>query len=85
MGIRRQTVNVSVEGRSTNGIQLRAEIEAFEADFVHRIQVVFLRTGKFTFSGLCPMDMKLHAGQLVYVEIDPEHLYFFDTKSGKRL
>jgi ABC-type sugar transport system ATPase subunit len=85
MGLRRETVNISTSSISTSGIELRAEIESFEADFVHRIQVVLLRMGKLKFSGLCPMDMKLHVGQLVYAEIDPESLYFFDTKSGKRL
>jgi ABC-type sugar transport system ATPase subunit len=85
MGLRRETVNVSVEAKSTNGMQFRADVEAFESDLVHRTQVVFLRMGKLEFSGLCSMDVKLHVGQLVYVEMDPEKLYFFDTKSGNRL
>jgi len=85
MGLRRETVNISVESLPTNRIQFRAEVEAFESDFVHRVQVVHLRMGRFAFSGLCPMDVKIYVGQLVYAEIDPERLYFFDTKSGKRL
>jgi len=85
LGSRRETVNVSVQTLSTNGLQFRAEVTAFESDFVHRVQIVFLRMGKITFSGLCPIDVKLHVGQLVYAELDPERLYFFDTKSGKRL
>jgi multiple sugar transport system ATP-binding protein len=85
MGLRRETVNVSMEAATTNGMQFRAEVEAFEPDFVHRTQVVFLRMGTLEFSGLCSMDVKLHVGQLLHVEVDPERLYFFDTKSGKRL
>jgi ABC-type sugar transport system ATPase subunit len=85
MGLRRETVSVSAEETSTGGMQLRAEVEAFESDFVHRTHVVFLRMGKLEFTGLCSMDVKLHVGQLVYVQIDPEHFYFFDTKSGRRL
>src|SRR6266516_3128676 len=80
MGVRREAVNVSAETPSANGIQLRAEVDAFESDFVHHIQIVHVRTGRFTYSGLCSMDVKLHMGQLVYVVIDPERLYFFDTK-----
>lgn len=85
MGVRRETVNVSVEPPSTNGIQLRAEVEAFESDFVHRTQTVHLRLGRFNFSGLCPIDVKLYADQLVYAVIDPERLYVFDAKSGRRI
>jgi ABC-type sugar transport system ATPase subunit len=85
LGLRRETVNVSAQTLSTNGLQFRAEVTAFESDFVHRVQIVFLRMGKITFSGLCPIDAKLQVGQLVYAETDPEWLYFFDTKSGKRL
>src|SRR6266487_361315 len=85
MGVRREAVNVSAETPSANGIQLRAEVDAFESDFVHHIQIVHVGTGRFTYSGLCSMDVKLHIGQLVYVVIDPERLYFFDTRSGRRL
>jgi ABC-type sugar transport system ATPase subunit len=85
MGLRRETVNVSAEAASTSGMQFRAEVDAFESDFVHRTQVAFLRMGKLEFTGLCSLDVKLHVGQQVHVEMDPERLYFFDTKSGKRL
>jgi len=85
LGMRRETVNVTAESVSTNGIQLRAEVETFESDYVHRTQTVHLRTGRWSYSGLCPLDMKLQIGQLVQAQIDPEHLYFFDTGSGLRL
>jgi ABC-type sugar transport system ATPase subunit len=82
-GLRRETVKVLSE--STDGIQLRAAVEAVESDFVHRTQTVFLRMGRFHFSGLCPLDVRLHVGQPVQVEIHLENLYFFDTHSGRRL
>jgi ABC-type sugar transport system ATPase subunit len=85
MGLRRETVKVSTEARSTDGIQLRAEVDAFESDFVHRTQTVFVRMGELVYSGLCPLDVKLHVGQFIHVEIDPESFYFFDTNSGRRL
>jgi ABC-type sugar transport system ATPase subunit len=85
LGMRPEAVNVSAEATSTNGIRLAAEVEAFEADFVHRIQTVYLRTGRWTYSGQCSIDMKLQIGQRVQAEIDPERLYFFDTNSGLRI
>ena len=85
MGVRRETVKVSPVSSSSHGIHLKAEVDAFESDFVHRTQTVFLRLGQSQFSGVCPLDVKLHLGQLVDVEIDPEDLYFFDTHSGRRL
>jgi len=85
LGMRRETVKISVETQSTNGIQLPVEAEAFESDFVHHTQTVYVRMGQFTFSGLCPMDIRLQVGQSVQAEIDPERLYFFDTQSGRRL
>jgi ABC-type sugar transport system ATPase subunit len=85
MGVRRETVRITGQADSTNGTSLAAEVEAFETDLVHRQQIVFLRRGQFAFSGLCSADMKLHIGQRVSVELDPERLYYFDTRSGKRL
>jgi ABC-type sugar transport system ATPase subunit len=85
LGMRREAVNVSFESTSTNGIQLRGEVEAFESDYVHRTQTIHIRTGRWSYSGLCPLDMKLRIGQLVQAQIDPGQLYFFDTKSGLRL
>ncbi len=85
MGLRREAVSISAETRFTNGIQIQAEVEALEPDLVHRLHIVYLRMGQLTFSGLCPMDVKLNLGQSVPVTLDPERLYFFDTKTGKRL
>jgi ABC-type sugar transport system ATPase subunit len=85
LGMRREAVQVSGEPASTNGIAMRGEVEAFEADYVHRIQTVHLQTGRWHYSGLCPLDLKLRIGQQVQAQIDPDRLYFFDTTSGLRL
>jgi len=85
LGIRREAVNISAGNPSANEIQLPAEVDAFESDFVHRLQIVHVHTGRFAYSALCPMDVKLRIGQLVHVIMDAEHLYFFDTISGRRL
>ena len=85
LGIQPQAVNLSVESISTNGIQLPAVVESFEADYVHRTQTVHLRTGTWSYSGLCPLDEIYRAGQWVHAQLDPQRLYFFDTNSGLRL
>ena len=85
LGLRQEAVNISVESGSTNRILLPAEVESFESDFVHRTQTVHLRTGHWNYSGICPLDLKFRTGQLVYAQLDPEQLYFFDTNSGLRL
>ncbi len=85
LGMRREAVSVSAESTPANGIQLRGEVEAFEADYVHRTQTVHLRTGRWQYSGVCPLELRLWLGQLVQARIDPEQLYFFDTNSGLRL
>ncbi|MEP7136536.1 MAG: ABC transporter ATP-binding protein [Chloroflexota bacterium] len=85
LGFRREAVKVSVEQSSGTGIQLRGEVEALEPDYAQRNQIVYIRDGLWNYSGLCPLDLKLRLGQIVHVELDPERLYFFDTKSGLRL
>jgi len=85
LGTRREDVRVSAETLPIAATQFRAEVEAVEPDLVHHVQIVYVRMGKITYSGLCPMDVKLHIGQLTHVAVDPDHLYFFDTISGKRL
>lgn len=85
MGVRREAVIVTRQADSPNGISLPAAVEAFETDLVHRQQIVFLREGSFAFSGLCSADVKLYVGLRVTAQLDPERLYFFDTKTGKRL
>jgi len=85
LGMRQEAVNVSVESAPINGIQLPAEAESFEPDFVHRTQTVHLRTGRWRYSGLCPLDLHLSTGQRVQAQIDPARLYFFDAISGVRL
>lgn len=85
LGMRTEAVTVTAETESPNGIQLPGEVEALESDFVHHVQLVHIRTGRWTYSGHCPIDVKLQIGQRVQVSIDPERLYFFDTSSGVRI
>jgi ABC-type sugar transport system ATPase subunit len=85
LGIRQEAISLSTESTSANGIQLPAEVESFESDFVHRTQTVYLRTGHWNYSSLCPLDMEFRTGQLVRAQLDPGRCYFFDTNSGLRL
>jgi ABC-type sugar transport system ATPase subunit len=85
LGMRREAVNVSAGSASTNGIQLRGEVESFESDYVHRKQTVHIRTGRWSYSGICPLETRLWIGQVVQAQIDPEQLYFFNTNSGLRI
>lgn len=85
LGVRREAVSISTELTPTDGIQLQGEVEAFESDYVHRIQTVHVLTGRWRYLGICPLEVKLQVGQWVRAQIDPEQLYFFDTNSGLRL
>jgi hypothetical protein len=49
-------------------------MEAIESDLVHQVQIAYVRMGQFTFSGLCPMDVKLYVGQLAHVAMNSERL-----------
>ena len=85
LGMRPAAVSISAEATSTNGVQLRGEVEAVEPDYAHHIQTVHLRTGGWRYTGRCPLELTLRIGQLVRAQIDLEQLYFFDTTSGLRL
>jgi ABC-type sugar transport system ATPase subunit len=85
LGIRQEAVDISARETSTNSIELPAQVESFEPDYVHRTQTVQLRSGLWTYLALSSLDMNFRIGQRVYARLDPERLYFFDTKSGLRI
>jgi ABC-type sugar transport system ATPase subunit len=85
LGVRQEAVSISVETTSTNGMKLPAEIQSFESDYVHRSQTVHLRSGRWNYSGLCPLDMEFKTGQWVTAQLDPQYFYFFDPNSGLRI
>jgi ABC-type sugar transport system ATPase subunit len=84
-GMRLEAVTLSTESNSTSGIQLHGQIDTLEPDYSHQSQTVHIRSGRWTYTGRCSVDLKLQLGQMVNVTIDPEQLYFFDTNSGLRL
>ena len=85
LGMRHEAVSISTESTAPSGIQLPADVESTEPDYVHRTQTVYLRTGQWRYSSLCSLDLDLRAGQVVHTQLDTEKLYFFDTKSGQRI
>jgi multiple sugar transport system ATP-binding protein len=85
LGIRQEAVHLAVDATPTSGIQLPAEVESFEPDYVHRTQTVHLRTGQWNYSALCSLEINFRIGQPVRAQLDTERLYFFDTHSGLRL
>lgn len=85
LGARREALKLSVDSNSIHENQFRAEIEALEPDYSRQTQTVYVRTGSWVYSCFCSLDLKLHVGQLVTVAIDPDRLYFFDTKTGLRI
>ena len=82
LGMRQEAVTISIDSASTDGITIPAKVESAEVDYVHRTQTVQLRTGPWSYSGLCSLDLNFAIGQTVHVELDREGLYVFDTKSG---
>ena len=85
LGIRQEAVNISGEGDSAGAIGWPAQVESVEADYVHRTQTVHVRTGRWNYSGLCPLDTSFRIGQPVHAGLDPERLYYFDANSGRRI
>ena len=85
LGMRQEAVSISTDANSTDETHLPALVTSSEADYVHRTQTVHLRTGAWSYSGVCALDVPLRIGQPVYAQLDTERLYFFDTKSGLRI
>jgi multiple sugar transport system ATP-binding protein len=85
LGVRQEAVSISTDPASPNGIQLPAEVDAFEPDYSHRTQTVHLRTGPWTYAGVCALDVDLRAGERVRAQLDPQQMHFFDTDSGLRI
>ena len=83
LGVRQEAVNISAVEASTNGIGLLAEVESFEADYVHRTQTVQLRTGPWTYLALSPLEMSFQTGQRVRVQLDPERWILAENVSTK--
>jgi multiple sugar transport system ATP-binding protein len=85
LGMRREAVHISAQPPATSGVHLRGEVDSIESDFVHRQQTVRVRTRRWSYSGVCSLDVRIRIGQLVHAQIDPEQLYFFETNSGLRI
>jgi multiple sugar transport system ATP-binding protein len=86
LGIRPDSaVLVSGDQPLLEGIRLQGKVEIVEPDFGRRVQVVYVRTGEFSFAANGPLDVPLDIGTDVAVVFPTEQLYFFDGESEQRL
>ena len=85
LGIRHEAVTLTMSLAPSSAIQLPAEVQSTEPDYVHHTQTVHLRTGQWNYAGIGSLDESFRVGQVVRAQFDPERLYFFDTRSGLRL
>jgi len=85
LGMRPEAVAIATGSRAGSGLWLAAVVESLEADLVHHTQSVYLRSGRWSFTGICLTEIRLQIGQPVQAQLDPQALYFFDELSGKRI
>jgi ABC-type sugar transport system ATPase subunit len=67
------------------GFRLRGGVELVEPDIVHRTQLVHLRTGRFEYGAITPLDISLYRGDRIEVVLPSDQLYFFDSKNERRI
>jgi len=67
------------------GFRLRGTVELMEPDIVHRTQLVHLKTGRFEYAAIAPLDIPLYVGDGVEVALPTGQLYFFDSKNERRI
>lgn len=86
LGIRPEAAYViSGERPEPQGIRLYGRVEIIEPDFAHRTQLVYVRTGPFSYAATGALDMSLSVGDIVEVVWPADQLYFFDSESERRI
>jgi multiple sugar transport system ATP-binding protein len=68
-----------------DGVRLRGTVEVVEPDFPHRTQLVYVRTGAFSYAATGDLDTSLNVGDEVEVVFSADHLHFFDGESEQRI
>jgi len=86
LGIRPEAARViSGDQPVPQGIRLHGVAEVIEPDFAHRTQLVYVRTGPFSYAATGMLDMSLNVGDTVAVIWPADQLYFFDSESERRI
>lgn len=85
LGVRPEAARVISEHPAPQGIRLRGVAEVVEPDFAHRTQLVYVRTGSFSYAATGILDMSLNIGDIVEVVWPVDQLYFFDSDSEQRI
>lgn len=67
------------------GVRLCGAVEVVEPDFPHRTQLVYVRTGAFSYAATGNVDASLNVGDEVEVVFSADQLYFFDGESEQRI
>jgi len=70
---------------AADGLRLRGIVDVIEPDFARRTQLLYLRSGAFTYAAVVPIDVPLGIGHTVEVLFPTEQLHFFDEISERRI
>jgi ABC-type sugar transport system ATPase subunit len=70
---------------SPDAIRIRGTVELIEPDFARREQSIQVRTGNYTYFGVCSQDLPLRLKEEVEVAFPADAFIFFDGGSGKRI
>jgi ABC-type sugar transport system ATPase subunit len=86
LGIRPEAARVAEDRPHSNGgVRLQGTIEVVEPDFSRRQQTAYVRTGAIQYSVTASMEQRLVEGYQVEICFPEEALYFFDTKTERRI
>ena len=81
----RVTLGVRPEGVLLADEGVPAQVETVTPYFAERYWLVDLRAGSEHLHFTLPLDKNVNPGDLVYCQLDPQALLFFDTRSGQRI
>lgn len=85
VGIRPEVTRIIPDVPPFDGPYLRGTVEVIEPDFANQTQLVYLRSGDFTFAATGHLDMALSLGNEAVAELPVDQLYFFDAEHGRRI
>ncbi|MBN1876631.1 MAG: ABC transporter ATP-binding protein [Anaerolineae bacterium] len=66
-------------------LRLQGIVEVIEPDFARHRQIIYVRTGDYTYSVQIPQDRVLNIGYKIELGFPAEALYFFDKITEERL
>jgi multiple sugar transport system ATP-binding protein len=85
VGFRPNGARLIMGETAPTGPVLKGQVDVLQPDFSRHEQLVYLRTGSWSYACEVSMDVSFNLGDEVAIELLPDQLYFFDTKSGRRI